>query len=165
MKHLYLISILYLFALSSCTHKAEPETYLIPEGFMGKVNIIFNRKEGSPVKYDDGRRVYEIPADGILLTQFATNDGFINRKYFYKSQSGELRQLKNLEKDTVNLSKDEVGVFLDGISGVYGNSGESSSLKYQEFLISSYNLRDSFFTEDYKKLFYQKIAKISGLKQ
>ena len=165
MKYLYLIGMLNLFALNSCSQKAEPETYLIPEGFTGKVNIVFNRKEGRPVKYDGGRRIYEIPADGILLTQFATNDGFMNRKYFYKSQSGELRQLRNLEKDTVNISKDEVGVFLDGISGVYGNSGEPSALEYQEFLISSCNLKDSFFTEDYKKSFYQKIEKISGLKQ
>lgn len=160
-----LCSLISFLILSSCNQNAEPETYLIPDGFSGKVNIVFNRKDGSPIKYDERRRVYEIPADGILLTQFGTNDGFINRRYFYKSKSGELKLLKNLETDTINVSKDEVGVYLDGISGVYGNSGDRSALEYQEFLISSYNLKDGFFTEDYKRLFYQKIEKITGLRQ
>lgn len=156
---------MFLQLLSSCHQQAEPETYLIPEGFAGKVNIIFNRKEGSPVKYKDKRRIYEIPADGILLTQFTTNDGFINRKYYYKTKSEELKPLRNFENDTTKINKEEVGIFLDGISGVYGNSGEPSALEYQEFLVSSYNLKDSFFTDEYKKIFYKKIEKISGLKQ
>lgn len=165
MLYLYLIGMLNLFALYSCHQQAEPETYLIPEGFTGKVNIIFNRKEGKPVKYEDKRRVYEIPADGILLTQFTTNDGFINRKYYYKMQSGELKPLRSFESDTAEIKKDEVGIFLDGISGVYGNSGDPSALEYQEFLVSSFNSKDSFFTDEYIKTFYKKIEKISGLKQ
>lgn len=155
--------------LTSCHQKAEPETYIIPESFTGKVNIIFNRKERSEKKYEDGRRVYEIPTDGVLLTQFTTNDGFINRKYYYKSQSGELKLLQTLEADTAkankSVNKTEVGIFLDGISGVYGNSGEPSALEYQEFIVSSYNNIDSFFTDEYKKVFGKRIEQISGLKQ
>jgi hypothetical protein len=161
----YLISLVHLLVLSSCNQKAEPETYLVPEGFTGKVNIIFNRKEGIEKKYEDGRRIYEIPNDGILLTQFTTNDGIMDRKYYYKNQSGELKLLKSLEADTTATDKNEIGIFLNGISGVYGNSGEPSALEYQEFLVSSYNLKDSFFTDDYKKIFYKRIEKISGLKQ
>jgi hypothetical protein len=161
--------IFFMQLLISCHQQAEPEIYIIPENFTGKVNIIFNRKEGSEKKYDSGRRVYEIPTDGILLTQFKTNDGFIDRKYYYKSQSGELKLLKTFEADTIaahnSLDRNEVGIFLDGISGVYGNSGEPSALEYQEFLVSSHNSKDSFFTDEYKKNFYKKIEKISGLNQ
>jgi hypothetical protein len=53
-----LISIVNLIVLSSCAQKAEPETYLVPAGFTGKVNIIFNQKEGSEKKYKDGLIVY-----------------------------------------------------------------------------------------------------------
>ena len=86
--------------ISSC-QRAEPETYLIPSEFKGKVQIIFNQNAipvkykneygrdtiytpqlGNPIKYESGRRVYEIPSNGILLTQFKNNDGFIDRKYF-----------------------------------------------------------------------------------
>jgi hypothetical protein len=155
--------------LMSCHQKAEPETYIIPESFTGKVNIIFNRKEGSEKKYENGRRIYEIPTDGVLLTQFTTNDGFINRKYYYKSQSGELKLLQTLEADTTkankSLNETEVGIFLDGISGVYGNSGEPSALEYQEFVVSSYKNLDSFFTAEYNKIFGRRIEQISGLKQ
>ena len=164
----YLITLAHLLVFSSCNRKAEPESYLIPEGFTGKVNIIFNRKEGSPVKYENERRVYEIPDSGILLTQFTANDGFIDRKYYYKNQSGELKRLKTFEADTTaakSFDRNEVGIFLDGTSGVYGNSGEPSALEYQEFIVSSYNRMDSFFTNEYKKSFYKKIESISGLKQ
>jgi hypothetical protein len=89
----------------------------------------------------------------------------MDRKYYYKNPSGELKLLKSLETDTATTNKNEIGIFLNGISGVYGNSGEPSALEYQEFLVSSYNLKDSFFTNDYNKTFYKKIEKISGLKQ
>jgi len=165
---LFINLIVVMQFLISCHQQAEPETYIIPESFTGKVNIIFNRKEGSEKKYEDGRRVYEVPNDGILLTQFTTNDGFINRKYYYKSQSGELKLLHTLASDTTareKADKNEIGIFLDGTSGVYGNSGTPSALEYQEFVVSNYNRIDSFFTDGYKKIFYKKIEKISGLKQ
>lgn len=166
---IYFIAIINFLSSISCAKKSEPETYLIPEGFTGKVNIIFNQKDGNSVKYQEGRRIYEIPGDGILLTQFTTNDGFINREYYYKNEDGILKRLKTFNDDTITVSdnrnKNEVGIFLDGISGVYGNSGEPSSLVYQEFLVASYNNMDSFFTQEYSRTFNKKIEKISGLKQ
>ena len=155
--------------LISCHQKAEPEIYLIPESFTGKVNIIFNRKEGNEKKYQGENRVYEIPSDGVLLTQFTTNDGFINRRYYYKNQLGELKPLQTFEADTTktnkHLDKTEIGIFLDGISGVYGNSGEPTALEYQEFIVSNYNNLNNFFTAGYNKIFSKRIEQISGLKQ
>jgi len=46
----------------------DPETYLTPQGFAGWVSIVFSRVEGVPPKYENGRRVYQIPVNGILLT-------------------------------------------------------------------------------------------------
>ena len=56
-------------SMLSCNNP-ESETYLIPQGFTGRVNVIFSRKDGAPTKYENNRRVYEIPANGVLLTQF-----------------------------------------------------------------------------------------------
>ena len=72
----YLISFVQI--VSSCYQRAEPETYLIPSNFTGEVNILFNQngvptkykneygqdtiytpKIGNPMKYENGRRVYE----------------------------------------------------------------------------------------------------------
>src|ERR1700710_258694 len=75
--------------LISCRHDPEPEDYLIPENFTGRVTVIFNQKEGMPIKYENGRRVYEIPANGILLTQFKAEYGIINHHYFYFDSTGK----------------------------------------------------------------------------
>ena len=59
------INIIWILAIVintlSCQNQPEPEDYLIPEGFKGRVNVIFNQQNGVPAKYENGRRVYEIP--------------------------------------------------------------------------------------------------------
>ncbi|MDP4255061.1 MAG: hypothetical protein Q8938_13715, partial [Bacteroidota bacterium] len=66
---LYFAILMQTIFLGSCIHKSEPETYLIPKGFQGRATIIFNQKLGVPSKYENGRRVYEMPLNGILLSQ------------------------------------------------------------------------------------------------
>lgn len=143
----YLISLLNLFTLSSCNPKPEPETYLIPQGFTGRVNVIFNRKDGVPPKYENERRVYEIPANGVLLTQFKDEYGFVDHRYYYVDSNGKRTPLQIYKHDynpdgTVKwIIKDstEVGIFLDGTTGQYGNSDNPKSVKWQEFAVYSYN--------------------------
>ena len=57
----HLISLVHLLILGSCNQKAETETYLIPEGFTGKVNIIFNRKEGNLVSMRTNEEYMKYP--------------------------------------------------------------------------------------------------------
>lgn len=165
---LYIISLINILMLNSCNQKAEPETYLLPKGFTGRVNIILNQKEGSPIKYEDKRRVYEIPADGILLTQFTINDGFIDRKYYYVDSVGNRTNVPIYKYDhnddgTIKWQikdSNEVGVFLDGTSGQYGNP--PNAVWWQEVIICSYNNKDSFFTPQSKKEFEGKLTKKLG---
>ena len=70
-------------SLTGCYNHPEPETYLIPKGFTGRVNVIFNQKNGAAIKYENGRRIYEIPSNGILLTQIKDEYGIINHQYYY----------------------------------------------------------------------------------
>ena len=63
-----------IFAVS-CNEVGEQEIYLIPQGFQGAVFVIFNQKGGTPAKYDDHKRIYEVPDDGVLRTQFHPNKG------------------------------------------------------------------------------------------
>ncbi len=181
---IYLIAFMQL--LSSCNQKAEPETYLIPSEFKGEVNILFNQ-DGVPVKYkneygrdtvytpeigektkyENGRRLYEIPSSGILLTQFKTNDGFIDRKYYSVDSTGrrmalEVFKFEHFKKDSAGYvvnDKNQKGIFGDGTSGSYGNM----NIAFQDFTVCSYNELDSFSTKGYRKNFDSKIEKITGL--
>lgn len=92
-----------LLFLSSCVNKAEPEVHLIPKGYKGPVIIIFEDKQGKPEKYEDGKRVYEIPADGVLRTQFKKQQEFIapgDLKYYYYDGNGrqEINYLQSTQE-------------------------------------------------------------------
>ena len=178
-----LLVIIITLGISSCD-RAEPETYLIPDGFTGKVQIIFNQngvpvkyqneygrdtiytpKIGTPVKYEYGRRIYEIPTSGILLTQFQDNEGFINRLYFYKYKNGKRRPLEVIEPQQSKLDSTKwvvtdskkVGV-LEEVNGSYGNF----NVAFQEFVVSSYNTLDKFYTTQYNDEFMKKLDRLTG---
>ena len=105
MKYLNFKSMGYLFAimlqLTSCTNDVEGEIHLIPKGYEGPVIIAFDEQNGMPEKYENGSRVYEIPNDGVLRTQFKPQkEGYIpmeNLKYYYYDSNGrnELTYLHN----------------------------------------------------------------------
>jgi hypothetical protein len=67
----------FIVFLSSCIQRADSERHIIPKGFAGLEIIIYDQKDGSPAKYNDGFRVYEIPENGILKTQFKHQSGYI----------------------------------------------------------------------------------------
>jgi hypothetical protein len=63
----------------------DDEVFILPDGYRGVVFILYNQPNGNPVKYELEKRVYEIPSNGILKTQFSFNVGWHHfGKYFYK---------------------------------------------------------------------------------
>lgn len=167
----------YLFTfwlpiIVSCNQRAEPETYLIPSNLIGEVNILFNKTEGAAKVYEDNRRVYKIPYDGILVTQFKGTDGFEDRQYYSIDENGRRMPLdifryeysKDGATKWVVSDKNKKGIFLDGISGQYGNTDDAKAAQFEAFFVSSYNSLDSFFTNQYKKAFDDKIEKVTGLR-
>jgi hypothetical protein len=145
----------------------QAEIYLIPQGFKGKVNIIFNQDKGVGPKYEDGKRLYEIPITGVLLTQFKDEYGLVNRQYFYVNSNGKRMRLKKLEDDafsdtTSSYGRDEVGIFYDGTTGVYGNSNDPKALRYQEFTVSDFNSLNSFYKPENQADFKRKLKETVG---
>lgn len=153
--------LLSLLVLSSCSQTAEPETYLIPQGFTGRVNIIFKRKDGAPPKYENNRRVYEIPPNGILLTQFKDEYGLVDHQYYYVDSNGKKTPLKIFNDSMPNVNRDVTGIFLDGTTGQYGNL--PNAVWWQEFVVSNYKSLDNFFTPEYKKQFEDKLKRATGV--
>jgi|SoiMethySBSTD1v2_1073268.scaffolds.fasta_scaffold1674326_2 hypothetical protein len=68
-------SLLALLFVPSC-NVADNERYLVPDGFNGRVLILFNRSDGAPKEYDGRTRIYRVPESGVLKTQFAPNEGW-----------------------------------------------------------------------------------------
>lgn len=107
----------YLFAimlqLASCTNIVEGEIHLIPKGYEGPVIIVFDQQNGVPEKYENGSRVYEIPNDGVLRTQFKPQEeGYIpmeKLKYYYYDSNGR-NEITYLP--TTNEVKDSITTYI-----------------------------------------------------
>ena len=111
-KMLYMSILIAL--LSACTEvkKREPAIYLIPDGYVGSLYIIFNAPNGQPPKYEGDSRVYEIPPTGVLVTQMDANEGWIESsrlQYFYVSNAGNRTPISgdsaSTEKVSINAEK------------------------------------------------------------
>lgn len=89
-----------LFFITGCLNGSEKEVHIIPDGYIGTVKIIYAQPNGIPEEYDSlRRRIYRIPFDGILNTQFIKNPGCFSLKdrIFYYVDSTDSTQLKQLE--------------------------------------------------------------------
>ncbi len=118
----------------------EPEIFLIPSSYQGKVRIIFNQKCGEAKTYEANRRLFKIPKDGILLTQFKDEQGFINQS-FYVLEKGRRKKVEQLmlkefneqwtlEKNPREPSRNKLAIFEAGRTYSDGSS---------EFYICTYN--------------------------
>ena len=135
-------------------NKVPPETFLIPKDYRGKIHVHFNKACGQKVKMENGRRIYIIPENGILLSQFNDKQGYIDQKYYQVDTEGNrtlLPQLDvrdyneewTLEKNPHEPSRDILGIFY---------AGTVSSEGSYEFYVSTYRqLRDSFDFQYNKK--------------
>lgn len=69
----------------------ESDIYLMPYGYRGQVTVFYNQTNGVPEKSDGHRRIFEIPATGILYTQSRYKKKWDS--YYYVQPDGGLQQL------------------------------------------------------------------------
>lgn len=91
MKFTTLLLLLVLCAkLTQCRRKAETSIYCLPNHFVGDALLIFDQPTGAPVEYRGSARVYRIPANGVLRTQFKPNYGLhLPDRFYYVDARGE----------------------------------------------------------------------------
>lgn len=137
------------FLLAFQINKAEPETFIVPIDFRGEFVVFLDEPCGRDTVYDNGRRVYEIPGDGVLITKAETNSGYLDQKFYFTDQNGLRVKLpifngQNFDTEqkewssspsftNAELTKDTVGVFWSFGSETYNISQDSIA-----WIISNY---------------------------
>ncbi len=86
-----LFVVLSTMLFTGLTTGDDPEVYLIPEGYIGPVLIVYAQTTGEQARYDGNHRVYEIPANGVLVTQFDAPKG-VNPDLWYVDKQGQRTQ-------------------------------------------------------------------------
>ncbi|HVT86137.1 MAG TPA: hypothetical protein VHD35_13115 [Chitinophagaceae bacterium] len=161
---LFPLCLAILISLTGCWH-SDTADYLIPANYTGRIAVVFNQQQGQKPKYSNGRRIYEIPANGILLTQFDYKPGFVNYRYFHVDKKGNKTLLPIYEYDynkdgTVHYlvkNKEQIGIFGNGTSVAYASDGSAPGL---EVFVSTFNGLD---TVEKMEHFNQRVDTLLGL--
>ncbi|WP_156305420.1 DUF6843 domain-containing protein [Sphingobacterium endophyticum] len=144
-----LIVIFIILYLSGCTSKGEDNIYLLENGYTGKVIIIYNEQMGAEIEYEGNKRLYRIPASGVLKTQFSIDQGYKLFPEFYYDNNGERLGIPVVVDLTEN-DENRVVVTLSTIGKLYNAYGKIG-LEYSVFYVgSNEQIRKS--SEEFAKL-------------
>lgn len=93
---------LLVVGLVACQGRAESESYLVPAGYAGTITIAFRAANGSPLVREGDARLYQIPENGILLSQAAPNTGVSPTwKFFAAAANGDRTPITRIWASTV----------------------------------------------------------------
>ncbi len=93
MKRLHLFAVLLaLLPAAGCRKDRAPNKFVITEGFTGGAAVIYGVTGAPALPVVDGRRVLEIPADGVLQTSTAMEEGWA-KDQFFRRQGADLKPL------------------------------------------------------------------------
>jgi hypothetical protein len=119
--------VMFLFSLSgSYLTRPEKETYLIPNYFEGQFRIIYGEKCGINPTFEDGRRVLQIPENGILIIQPMFKEGTIDHEYFLVDKNKK-RQKISMLWDYKQRTTKSPGVLLGGSGSMGGAMPDGGS--------------------------------------
>lgn len=145
------------FIISCGSKKVTPEIFLIPFNYHGTVKVIFNESCGQKETFDGKKRMYIIPENGILITQFKQEFGIINQEYYYVDAKGsrtlipkmmlqDFNEATTTERNEHEPSRNQVAIFQWGNTGTAQLTGEKKYDFYM-FHVGTYTeVRDSFTT-------------------
>ena len=155
MKTEIIVSLILSLMLVGCD-TGEQEIIIVPKDYTGYILVIFNQEEGEPVRYEGRKRVYEIPQNGILKTQFSGNYGSVGfAEFYYKNidPGNKLSSFAEMEKVPGNTV-----VGFRGPTGTVKKSRENDDrIEFVEFYVGSKAQIDQA-REDIKKLDIVKLA-------
>lgn len=143
-----ILSIICMATIMACDNP-EKELYLIPANFQGRFRVIYGEHCGIMPKYEHGRRVMEIPANGILIIQPLFKAGTVDNEYYVLDKSGKREKLKEVisTANTNNIKGVEL-LSTGSIGGAMPDGSMSSesplAIHFADFIV--YNGNDSTTT-------------------
>lgn len=89
-----ILGVLILLTTFGCKRIGEPEVILLPKNFSGSIIIFFNHEKGNSEKFEGGKRIFEIPKNGVLRTKFIYLDDWAELPEFYYEKIDVRNKLK-----------------------------------------------------------------------
>lgn len=127
-----------------------PETFLIPKNFRGQITLMYDEPCGQTAPKTDGRLIYKIPANGVMILTNKFETGIVDQKCYFVDDNWkpieEIPQIMQpdfnkdytIEKNGKESSSDKVRAFL-----VCTGNGSTEKNKDYKFLIMAINCLDT----------------------
>lgn len=156
MRNILFFACLVVFVSSCGPKKVTPEIFLIPSDYHGAVKIIFGQACGKQETKENGKRVYIIPENGILISKFKQELGIINQEYYYLDAKGgrtlipqmnlaDFNEATTTTKNPNEPLRNQLGIFGGGTGIMELEGGEK--YEFFTFYVGTYTeVRDSFST-------------------
>jgi hypothetical protein len=138
---------LALFSLAS--KHMTPETFLVPKNFRGQITLIYNEPCGQTIPKVDGRLIYKIPDNGVMILTNEFETGIIDQEYYFVDEKwnkiGKIPELiqqdfnedYTLEKNENEPPRNKVGIFHLGTGG--RNTSKNDNYNFHMMAINSWD--------------------------
>lgn len=136
--------------------RAEQEVIIIPRDYIGYVLIIYNQPNGADPIYENGKRIYHIPANGILKTKFSPNPGWMEFPEFYYGNIASENKIP-FETNIQTLPIDHVVAFGGTAGSINKNATGKEKIRVLTYHIGNKAQIDSTY-EQVQKLDIIKLA-------
>lgn len=155
-KRISLILILYALFFSFgillySSVKEIPEIIILPKNYSGEILIIYDQEDGRPSEYEGLSRIYRIPEDGVLSTQFIWNPGFSNRRFGFM-ENGTFTEVLEIESGkSVSENDPDSNVYCVQYCNSYFYEklkGRGYELKVRRFLAGPKHRHSNLITEN-----------------
>lgn len=131
---------------------ATPGTFLIPQNFSGQITLYYGEPCGQELKKVDGRYIYRLPANGVMIIKNPMESGIIDEEFYFTDVSGKrLSKIDLLDQQEINerggsakglpdTLRKKVGAFLIG-TGASGtvNGVDTDHYKFDKLFIGSFD--------------------------
>jgi hypothetical protein len=102
------------------------------------VIILYNQQKGEDKKYENKKRVYQIPSNGILKTQFDVDYGRTMLPHFFYKDSDAKEQIP-LVTEWKDYAENKVNVSMMSTGKSYKNVDGTSPIEFSTFFVGTKN--------------------------
>jgi hypothetical protein len=120
------------------------ETFLLPQGYRGKVIVHYNEPNGNEPVFEDDRLLFEVPKDGAVHTVFKRRLNRVypnntNPQFFYVNDKGQRSPIKMANDPS--LQEEEVFVQ----EGGYGYETNATYISWGDFVVFTKKELDNYY--------------------
>jgi hypothetical protein len=119
----------------------EPEIFLIPKNFRGKIAIYYNQNCGQPLQRDGVKRIFDVSQNIFFITSDSQTVGIINRKFYFVDENGNKSKIPEFHWTKFEDEKNDWHWFFSEFEitkNLVGFKEQKYSTNYQSYVISDY---------------------------